>query len=154
MTADFKSHVLRRDEKGFGGIPFKRLLFGGVGGGLVYTVCRFALPDLAVIGGLVGALSLVILTGTRGGLPLWQRAWLGLRGRLLIAAQVNGLAADFARLLNVPVALAQLDGDVLFASLSATEIDLREWVTFARFRDDERDDGLVFVESPLIEGVS
>ena len=48
MSADFKSHILSRDEKGFGGVPFKRLLFGGIGGGLAYTVCRFALPDIAI----------------------------------------------------------------------------------------------------------
>ena len=33
MAADFKSHILSRDEKGFGGIPFKRLLFGGIAAG-------------------------------------------------------------------------------------------------------------------------
>jgi len=43
MAADFKSHILSRDEKGFGGIPFKRLLFGGIAGGLTYTVFRLAL---------------------------------------------------------------------------------------------------------------
>lgn len=32
MAADFKSHILSRDEKGFGGVPFKRLLFGGIAG--------------------------------------------------------------------------------------------------------------------------
>lgn len=44
MAADFKSHVLLRDEKGFFGIPFKRLLLGGVGGGLTYTVFNLAMP--------------------------------------------------------------------------------------------------------------
>ena len=34
MAADFKSHVLLRDEKGLFGIPFKRLLLAGVGGGI------------------------------------------------------------------------------------------------------------------------
>jgi hypothetical protein len=47
MAADFKSHILSRDEKGFGGIPFKRLLFGGIAGGFTYTLFRFALPVLA-----------------------------------------------------------------------------------------------------------
>ena len=45
MSADFKSHVLRRDEKGFFGIPFKRLLLAGVGGGLTYTLVNLAGPD-------------------------------------------------------------------------------------------------------------
>ncbi len=42
MAADFKSHVLMRDEKGFMGIPFKRLLLAGVCGGLTYTIARIA----------------------------------------------------------------------------------------------------------------
>ena len=45
MTADFKSHVLRRDEKGFAGIPFRRLLVSGVSGGLVYTLTRICCQD-------------------------------------------------------------------------------------------------------------
>lgn len=35
MVAEFKSHVLSRDEKGFMGIPFKRLLLAG--GGVVLS---------------------------------------------------------------------------------------------------------------------
>ena len=45
MAAELKSHVLLREEKGFLGIPFKRLLLAGVGGGLVYTLGKIALPD-------------------------------------------------------------------------------------------------------------
>lgn len=145
MTADFKSHILRRDEKGFGGVPFKRLLLGGVGGGFAYTVCRLALPDLAIVLGAAVALALVILTAPRGGLPLYLRLWLGLRGRLLTAN-----AGELARLLNVPVELASLDGDALFAPPAGrVEVDLVEWVTFVRARDLDRGDGLVFVGSPL-----
>ena len=48
MSADFKSHVLLRDEKGFLGIPFKRLLLAAVGGGLVYTIVRFASAGASV----------------------------------------------------------------------------------------------------------
>jgi hypothetical protein len=66
MAADFKSHILSRDEKGFGGVPFKRLLFGGIAGGFTYTLCRFALPDLAIPAGVVVALLVVILTAPRG----------------------------------------------------------------------------------------
>ncbi len=48
MVAEFKSHVLSRDEKGFMGVPFKRLMLVGVGGGIVYTLGKFALPDVAI----------------------------------------------------------------------------------------------------------
>ncbi|MBE2272245.1 MAG: hypothetical protein IAE80_28680, partial [Anaerolinea sp.] len=65
MSADFKSHILRRDEKGFAGIPFKRLLAGGVAGGLAYTLLRLALPDLAIASGLVVGIGMLILTGSQ-----------------------------------------------------------------------------------------
>ena len=80
MSADFKSHVLRRDEKGMFGIAFKRLLLAGVGGGLVYTFVRLALPEWSIIVGVLVAVAFLVLMGQRGGLPLWQRGWYRLRG--------------------------------------------------------------------------
>jgi hypothetical protein len=154
MAADFKSHILSRDEKGFGGIPFKRLLFGGIAGGFTYTVCRFALPDLAIPVGVVVAVALIALTAPRGGLPLWMRLWLNLRGSLLLAAasNPNGTAAELAKLLSLPTDAATLDGRVVFAPPAGlVEVDLSEWVTFARARDLDKGDGLVFVASPLTE---
>ncbi len=45
-----------------------------------------------------------------------------------------------------------LDGQRLFAPpAELVELDLSEWVTFARARDLDRGDGLVFVGSPLEE---
>jgi hypothetical protein len=157
MAADFKSHILSRDEKGFGGVPFKRLLFGGIAGGFTYTVCRFALPYLAIPAGVIVALLVVVLTAPRGGLPLWLRLWLNLRGSLLLAAasNPNGMANELAKLLNLPLDTAQLDGFTLFAPpVGLVEVDLSEWVTFARARDLDKGDGLVFVASPLSEDVS
>lgn len=154
MAADFKSHILSRDEKGFGGIPFKRLLLGGIGGGFTYALGRFALPDLALSAGLTVALLLVALTAPRGGLPLWLRLWLKARGSLLLAAAAapTGWAAALAHLLALSSAAAVLDGDALFAPPAAhNEVDLAEWVTFARARDLDRGDALVFVPSPLAE---
>ncbi len=94
MAADLKSHVLLRDEKGLLGIPFKRLLLAGVAGGMGYTLIRLVLPGWAAGAGVVVALGVLILSGTRGGLPLWQRWVLALRGSLLLAAvrQPEGLA--------------------------------------------------------------
>jgi hypothetical protein len=152
MAADFKSHILSRDEKGFGGIPFKRLLFGGIVGGFTYTVCRFVLPDIAIPVGIVVAIVLIALTAPRGGLPLWMRLWLNLRGSILLAAAENpsGMAAEVAKLLSLSTDAALLDGQRLFAPPAGlVEVDLSEWVTFARARDLDRGDGLVFVGSPL-----
>jgi hypothetical protein len=154
MAADFKSHILSRDEKGFGGIPFKRLLFGGIVGGFTYTVCRFALPDLAIPAGVIVALLVVVLTAPRGGLPLWMRLWLNLRGSILLSAAENpsGMAAELAKMLSLPTDAALLDGNRLFAPPAGlVEVDLSEWVMFARARDLDRGDGLVFVGSPLEE---
>lgn len=156
MAADFKSHILSRDEKGFAGIPFKRLLFGGITGGLTYTVFRFMLPPLAVPVGIVVALAMIVMTAPRGGLPLWMRLWLNLRGRLLLAAARNpsGMAAELAKMLSLSADAAVLDSSRVFAPPAGlVEVDLSEWVTFARARDLDRGDGLVFVAAPLDEEV-
>ncbi len=87
MAADLKSHVLRRDEKGFMGIPFKRLLLAGVSGGMVLIIARFAVGNWSfVLAVLAGVLALT-LTGSRGGLPLWQRLLYRVRGSLTLAAE-------------------------------------------------------------------
>jgi len=152
MAADFKSHILSRDEKGFGGIPFKRLLFGGIAGGLTYTVFRLALPNIAIPVGVVVALGMIVMTAPRGGLPLWMRLLLNLRGSILLAAasKPSGFAGELARMLNLSTEIAVLDGSLVFAPpLGLVEVDLSEWVTFARARDLDRGDGLVFVGAPL-----
>src|SRR5262245_39543511 len=117
MSAEFKSHVLWRDEKGFFGVPFKRLLLGGVGGGLTYTVLNLGLPRQAIPIAVVTTLAIVVLTGTRGGLPLWQRLVLRLRGTLLLAGarEPHRLTGWLARSLELPVELVQLEGARVFA---------------------------------------
>ncbi len=154
MAADFKSHILSRDEKGFSGIPFKRLLLGGIGGGFAYTLCRFALPDLAIPLGVAVALILIVFTSPRGGLPLWMRLGFSLRGSILLASTTNptGVAAELAKMLSLSTDTAVLDSNRVFAPPAGLiEVDLSEWVTFARARDLDRGDGLVFVPSPLEE---
>jgi hypothetical protein len=66
MAADFKSHVLLRDEKGFFGIPFKRLLLAGVGGGLTYTLCNIAIPNWSIPAGVVFAIFVLVPQVTKG----------------------------------------------------------------------------------------
>ncbi len=156
MAADFKSHVLLRDEKGFFGIPFKRLLLAGVCGGLTYTLFNIALPNWAIPGGVVLALFALIMSGTRGGLPLWQRLMYRVRGSLLLAAarDSQGLFGSLAKALELPVELVKLDAAVVFAPAQPSyDIDMREWVTFARASEADRDDGLVFVDAPMTEAL-
>ncbi|MEO8393994.1 MAG: hypothetical protein ABI700_13475 [Chloroflexota bacterium] len=157
MAADFKSHVLSRDEKGFGGIPFKRLLLGGVSGGFAYTILRLIAPEVAIPSGVVIAVLSIVLTGPRGGLSLWLRLWLRLRGSLMLRGTQHpgGLRYEFARLLNVPTDLVFLDGAKVFAPpIGLIQLDLREWVTFAQSRDVDRDAGLMFVDAPMAEQAS
>lgn len=152
MAAEFKSHVLRRDEKGFFGIPFKRLLLAGVGGGLTYTLFNLAFPSGSIPMGVFAALCFLILTGVRGGLPMWQRVMYRVRGSLLLtsAQSPHSFAAKVTRSLELPLDLVRLEGSRVFAPISSdAEIDLSEWVTFSRAGEADRDDGLVFVESPL-----
>ena len=149
MAADFKSHVLRRDEKGVFGVPFKRWLLAGCAAGIAYMILSFALPAWSIplaFGVLVG---MVILTGPRGGIPLWLRLIYRLRGSLLLAAsrQPAGMAGQLAQMLELPVDLARLDGARIFAPPQGEVlIDLSEWITYA-YADEE--DGLVFVDGPL-----
>ena len=156
MSADFKSHVLMRDEKGFAGMPFKRLLLAGVSGGMSYTLIRIAAPGWAVPAGIVVTLLILILSGTRGGLPLWQRLMYRVRGSLLLAAarDTQGLFGSLAQALELPVELVQLDAALVFAPAQPNyDIDMREWVTFARAAEADRDDGLVFVDAPMTEAL-
>ncbi|MEO0563847.1 MAG: hypothetical protein AAF125_17210 [Chloroflexota bacterium] len=149
MAADFKSHVLRRDEKGFLGVPFKRMLLGGVSGGMSYMLTSLLLGLGGISVGVVVGITAILLTGTRGGIPLWERLRYRWRGSLLLAAarDRSGLAARICRWLDLPVGVVRLDGGVVFAPpTSDVAVDLREWITFAHAGED---DGLVFVDSPM-----
>ena len=153
MAVDFKSHVLRRDEKGLFGIPFKRWLGAGVGGGLAYTMLQMIVPSYAIPFGVVLALCIMVLTAQRGGIALWQRLQFRIRGRLLIIAETHtdSFIAQIVDLLDLPSDLVKLDGSSVFAPPHAHhDIDLREWITFAHAGEK---DGLTFVDSPMKEGL-
>lgn len=151
MAADFKSHVLLRDEKGLFGIPFKRLLLAGVGGGMTYTLFNLALPGWSILVAVVTALLTIVLTGLRGGIPLWQRLVYRLRGTLLLIAAryPRSPVAQLTEMLELPVELMRLDGARVFAPPTPNmNVDLREWITFAHAQET---DGLVFVDAPIGE---
>ena len=152
MAADFKSHVLRRDEKGFMGVPFKRLLLAGLSGGMTLILARFALGNGAFLAATFAFALALTLTAPRGGLPLWQRLLYRLRGRLTLAAarKPHSPAGRLGALLDMPTDLVTLDAATLFAPPETpAEADMTEWVTFARADEADHDAGLVFVEKPL-----
>ncbi|MCB9451441.1 MAG: hypothetical protein H6672_08375 [Anaerolineaceae bacterium] len=156
MAADFKAHVLRRDEKGFFGIPFKRLLLAGVGGGLTYTLGNLIFPAWAIPLGVTLTLVMLVMTGMRGGLPLWQRLLYRGRGSLLLAAarDSGSVFGQIATLLELPLDVVRLDAAAIFAPAQpANTVDMREWVTFARAAEADTDDGLVFVDAPMTEAL-
>lgn len=150
MAADFKSHVLRRDEKGVFGIPFKRLLLAGCGGGLTYTIINLVLRGWSIPLAIGVVILVIVLTSPRGGIPLWWRLVYRVRGTLLIVAlhEPDSVSAQVAQLLNLRMDLMRLNGSVVFAPPDENrgELDLREWVIYA---EAEAEDGLVFVDSPM-----
>lgn len=152
MAADIKSHVLRRDEKGFMGIPFKRLLLGGVSGGMTLILARFAVGNLAFLLAAMTFILALALTGPRGGIPLWQRLLYRMRGSLMLAAErkPKSIAGRLGATFDMPTGLVVLDSEVVFAPPEGdVEADMTEWITFAHAGEADHDSGLVFVEKPL-----
>lgn len=42
---------------------------------------------------------------------------------------------------------------MVFAPAQANyDVDMREWITFVRASEVDRDEGLVFVDAPMVEG--
>jgi hypothetical protein len=152
MAADLKSHVLRRDEKGFAGIPFKRLLLGGVSGGMTLIITRFAFGNLAFVLAVIAFVLALALTGPRGGLPLWQRLLYRVRGSLMLAAErrPRSISGRVGTAFDMPTGLVTLDAAIIFAPPEGEiPVDMTEWITFASAAEVDHDSGLVFLEKPL-----
>jgi hypothetical protein len=153
-SATFKSNVLLRDEKGFVGIPFKRLLLAGVGGGLTYSASRIFAPDWSISLAIGFAIVLLAMTSPRGGIPRWQRLLYRLRGSLMLTMldQPDSLAASLGKFLELRPSLVLLDGAQIFVPVQSqlhTPVDWSEWVTFSEASEALHDEGLVVVESPV-----
>lgn len=127
MTATMKSRVLTREEKGIGGVSMKRLIFCGMGGGMVYFILNLSplsmcsLPSL-----LVMFIILIIASGQRQGIPRYQWLLLTLKARTLLTAyhQPSGLTAQLIEQLDVPVGKLQIHSGDLFVGTMQTETDL------------------------------
>ncbi len=150
--ADFKSHVLRREEKGMFGIPFKRLLFSGLGGGLIMSITKIPFPDLSVALGIAGAIALIILTAPRGGIPRWKVIVHDWRWRLITAAVLapSSLMGSLGKAFQAPAEPLDIDGNTLFNAEdeNAPRTELTDWVSYARLSDVHTGDGLVLRKSP------
>ena len=150
--AEFKSHVLMRDEKGMFGIPFKRLLACGLGGGMVTTVSKIPFPEWSVPLGILSLFVLLILTAPRGGIPRWKHLVYDWQWRLLVAAATapGSVLGKLGRELHLPVESLEIDGDVVFnpTEENAPRTALTDWVSFARLDDTE---GLVVQASPGLD---
>jgi len=150
MAAHFKSNVRLREEKGFGSISMKRLIFCGVGAVLIFMLLRLtplAGPSLPALVGVFTAL--LILSGARGGLPLWQRVLLGWRGGIVLRAakRRDGLGAQLAQALSLNPEVVHLRGEHLFvASMQIIDGDPGEWTLFASLDELEGAGGLRLVE--------
>ena len=131
--AEFKSHVLKRDEKGVFGIPFKRLLGCGLGAGALFTGLRIALPNIAFIAGAASFVTLLVLTMPRGGIARWKHTQYGVRWQLLTAAALTpkSVAGKFAQALGIPGEGIDIDSDSLFRAADDTpRTHLSDWVSF------------------------
>jgi hypothetical protein len=150
----FKSHVLRRDEKGFFGIPFKRLLGAGLGGGMMMTVTKLPLGDWSLLCGLVSAVSILVLIAPRGGIPRWQQIFYSWRWQLLTAATTapHSLLGSLATAFDLHHGSIYVDGTALFSrgDALAPRTELTDWVSFSNPAHIEPESGMVFVKRPLL----
>jgi hypothetical protein len=150
MVADFKSHILRREERGAFGIPFRRLLFAGMAGGITYSLLQGFGPLTGVPFALLIGVAFLILSAPQGGIPRWQRIGFGIQGWLMLVAlhMPNSLMGRAARALHLSSSDLVLDGDTLFSAEADDEPKdaLRDWVVYTRATDT---DGLVVRDRAL-----
>src|SRR5689334_23300178 len=103
---------MRRDEKGMFGIPFKRLLLAGCGGGMILVLSRIPCPDLSLPFGLIGVIALIWLTAPLGGIARWQMLLLDWQWRLMTAPVLapGSMLGQLARLLQLAVQSPDVTG--------------------------------------------
>jgi len=151
--ATFKSNVLVREEKGFAGIPFKRIMLGFMVGALAYMFTRFVAGNLSVFLGVGAAVLAIVMTAPGGGIVLWQRLLYRLRGRLIMA-QIQSPASTLASLgkfLELHTDALVFSGEDLFKlpeDDKAELVDWSEWQTFTEVSEAIRGEGVQIVEGP------
>jgi len=115
----------------------------------VFMVLRLTSLTGMALPVLIGVFSgLLLLTGPRGGLPLWHRLLLGLRGSLVVAAaqHPHSIAAKIATALNIDATIAHLHHQQLFETQSDDFAkDVTEWAVYADLEEAEMTAGLRFI---------
>ncbi len=153
--ADFKSHVTRRDEKGMFGIPFKRLLLAGCGGGMILVLSRIPFPDLSLLLGLAGTLALIWLTAPQGGIARWHMLLLDWQWRLVTAPVLapGSILGQLARLLQLAAQSPDVSSEAIFTpdENAAARTDLADWALFSAPWAVDQGDGLLLLRSPGLE---
>ncbi|MCB9460182.1 MAG: hypothetical protein H6670_11080 [Anaerolineaceae bacterium] len=143
MAAQFKSNVRLREEKGFGSISMKRLIFSGTGAVFLFMGSRmtpFSSLSLPIL--LISFVALLMLSGSRGGLPLWQRLMLGWRARLMLAAAEHptGAASQIVLALNLDAAETHLKSTDIFRSRRGfTQRTEGQWAIYNNVREATQD---------------
>ena len=147
----FKSHVLRRDEKGVFGIPFKRLLGCGLGTGALFTGLRLLLPNYAFIISAVSLILLLVYTTPRGGIPRWRHIALSMQWQLLAAVTLtpDSVSGQIGRAFGLPAGQIDLDAEYLFkvGEDDAPRTALTDWVSFSS-ASAANNSGLTFATTP------
>jgi hypothetical protein len=127
MTATMKSRVLTREEKGIGGVSMKRLIFCGMGGGVVYFILNLSplsmcsLPSLLVV-----FVTLIMASGQRHGISRYQWLLLTLQGRTLLHADQHptGLTRQWLNQFDMPIDNLHIHGGDLFVGATLSDTDL------------------------------
>src|SRR4051812_42261653 len=139
--SDFKTHVLRRDEKGMFGIPFKRLLFSALGGGAIMTVIKMFSAELSIPLGIISVFAFIFLSHPRGGLPRWKLILYAWRWRLMsaVATDPSSFLGSVGLGLKLPGEV-KVDGSQIFnaADEEAPRTQLTDWISYAHL--DQTDD--------------
>ncbi len=157
MTATIKSHVLRRDEKGMFGIPFKRILLVLMVGGMSFSVLKLFVGEVAWVFALGIAIATLVLSAPHGGIPRYQRVIFGIRGNMMMAAHRSprSLYGQLCQLLDLPVDdMAILDGEQIFKTPEAKVDDenaLHEWEFFSIPESARPGAGFAILSAPMSE---
>ena len=151
--ATFKSNVLLREEKGFAGIPFKRIMLAFMGGALAYMFSRFVVGGWSALVGVASAVLTVILTAPRGGIPLWQRLLYRLRGRLIMAQidAPDSWLASLGKFMELHTDVLVFSGEDVFKMPDddrAEQVDWSQWLAYTEAGQAISGEGIQVMEGP------
>lgn len=137
MTATIKSRVLTREEKGIGGISMKRLIFCGMGGGIIYLVLNLSPLSMCSLPMLLFVfITLLIASGQRYGIPRYLWIQLTIKGRMLLTQNPNGLIESVRQQLNLTATQSTVHSHEIFVGAHSTTTDLSGIQILNHDRDD------------------